>query len=107
VLDLVFVSRDGRSSQQKEPATVAMVNPKANRIPKNGRYLPFVNQPRSFAIQYLRRTNPRHQYVMIAFFRFIHVNHASGQLLASGGLATPFYALKQYRASGFEPPFYD
>jgi hypothetical protein len=46
-----IVFRHSRSGKNKLAHVTALVNGKAYRVPKNGRFLPFVKKPRRLAAQ--------------------------------------------------------
>ncbi len=75
-----------------------MVCAEPNRIPQQGRNLPFIQKSRFFALQQERRFKPRQFDVLFDFTWFGDIKDASSNLLGCGCLATPFRALNQNRA---------
>ena len=92
-LDFGIIRRNGRSSQQKLPSLIRMINTIADGIPEHWRLLPFVNQPWRRTIQKFRRTNLHHEQIVIPPLRLVKVDDALRRMLAGRRSSTPFDSL--------------
>lgn len=98
----LLIQRNSTPRQDVLSVCIGMIDIESNSIPKFGRNLPFVNQPRRFSLQQPFGIRLRHYEVLPKFLRLVHVDDASRDLLGSCRLSAPFRAFNEHCAFGIE-----
>lgn len=102
VRDFGGVGGHGGAGQDELAEIVPLVHLESHCVPKLGRQLPFVDQPRGFALEQPGGVGVGQLEVLALLRGGLHIEDAFGDLLGRGGLSAPFRPLHEDGALRFK-----